>query len=447
MINKKLMIIGSLLVAAALTVGVSLCTKAYTEKINVVDYREPEEINESGYQITKYEDVNAIQWIDENNVLALKSIPLSNNNQYAPKKLMSIYNLNSKTYKDYNDVIITAWDVKGVSPDGKYLLYSEQRNMPEPESEEWKRQEESQELFHEKMNILNLSTGDIIEDFDKVINNCSAQYWWISGDHIFVNYGGEWAIKGHDGKLLKTGTINFDNCYDDYATIIGIDDIEDSGEDISGEFNYTKAFMGSDGSVGIGVYSMDINSMNEELIYKSEDSIDACKMGKNIVLDYFNNNGEADEDGVYENRTFGIKVINKSGQIVRDIELPEDGLSDLLQLSPTGERASFVNVTDHRNYTNRSTLGNSIKVLNVSNGNLTELGRIENLMDKEKHEEFYRMKLEDEDGNILTRELSGPAFGTMQWDESGNSLFYTYKYTSKEDGENHTDTYVVSFDE
>ena len=35
---------------------------------------------------------------------------------------------------------------------------------------------------------------------------------------------------------------------------------------------------------------------------------------------------------------------------------------------------------------------------------------------------------------------------TLKWDSSGKSLMFTYMYTSKIDGKNHTATYIAAFD-
>ena len=44
----------------------------------------------------------------------------------------------------------------------------------------------------------------------------------------------------------------------------------------------------------------------------------------------------------------------------------------------------------------------------------------------------------------INTKVPGPRFGRISWDKSGTSLFFTYRYTSKKDGKNYTDTYVVN---
>lgn len=447
--NKKNIIIGSALVSIFVITGVYYCTKTYSQKINVVSYKEPAQINESGYQITKYENLDAYDWIDDDNVLVLK-----NNDSYNDEDslnsitCMSIYNLDTKTYKDFDNMNMGGNSYYGVSPSGRYVLYGEPRYIPEVGSDEWKKACDSQELFHEKHDIIDLTTGYIIEDFDKVINNCSADYRWISDDKIFVNYGGEWGILNKDGKSLKRGYFNFDNCYSSYVQITGIDDIKDLGDDCDGKFYYTKDFMGSDRNVGINIYSMDINSLKEEFIYKCEDSFESDKKGKNIVMECCFNNGQANEDGVYEHRTFGYKIVDEEGKEIQKIELSEGRFTNLIKMSPHGTKAVFKDEL-HVFPKERETADVSddcIKLINISNGDIKEIGKISDLMDENNEERFYNNDKGDIIGMTINTKVPGPRFGRISWDKSGTSLFFTYRYTSKKDGKNYTDTYVVTFD-
>ncbi|HCW52316.1 MAG TPA: hypothetical protein DG753_00935 [Clostridium sp.] len=98
---------------------------------------------------------------------------------------------------------------------------------------------------------------------------------------------------------------------------------------------------------------------------------------------------------------------------------------------------------------NRNTddvLNNSIKLLNLSDGNIKEIGKISDLFDENKDEHFYNVSGVNFERVQSTKRMPGPRFGKIAWGKSGTSLFYTYKYTSKEDGQNYTDTYVVTFD-
>ena len=71
MINKKMAYLISGLATICLISGIAIYRGVHAENIKVVDYKEPEEINENGYQITKYENVDAYDWIDEDNVLVM----------------------------------------------------------------------------------------------------------------------------------------------------------------------------------------------------------------------------------------------------------------------------------------------------------------------------------------------------------------------------------------
>lgn len=441
--NKKNIIIGSALVSIFLIAGLYFYTKVYSEKINVVSYKEPAQINESGYQITKYENLDAYDWIDDDNVLVLKEN--GNYDSDSGMAYVSIYNLDTKTYKDFNNMNMDEHCFYGVPPSGRYVLYGEPRYIPEVESEEWKKAVNSQELFHEKHDILDLTTGEIIEDFDKTVDNCSADYRWISDDKIFVNYGGQWNILNKNGKSLKQGYFDFANCDSSYVQITGIDDIKDLGDDCDGKFYYTKDFMGSDSSLGINIYSMDINSLKEEFIYKCEDSFESYKKGKNIGMECFFNNGQANENGIYEHRTFGYKIVNEEGKELQKIELPEGRVTSMLKMSPKGTKGAFMDVVHvlFDNYDTADVSNDCIKIINISNGDIKEIGKISDLMDEDNEERFYNNNW---DTNREPVKIPGPRLEKMEWDKSGTSLFFTYKYTSKKDGQNYTDTYVVTFD-
>lgn len=447
--NKKFIAMGLVLISTFSVTGAYCYTKAYSEKINVVSYKEPEKINESGYQITKYEDVDAYDWIDDDNVLVLKDNGVYHNyDSDIPMSSISVYNLDTKTYKDYSDITMSSHSFYGVSPSGRYVLYGEPRYIPKIESEEWKKAADSQELFHEKHDILDLTTGEIIEDFDKTINNCDADYRWISDDKIFVKYDKEWRIINKEGKKLKQGTFNFDNPDSSCSNIIGIGDVIDLGDDCNGKFYYDESFTGSDGNSGINIYSMDINSLKEELISKCEHSLNSEKKGKNIAVENFNNNGETNEEGVYEHRTFGFNIVNEKGNGIQKIELPEGRFTDLIKMSPDGTKGVFldqINLTTENSNT-ADVSNDCIKLLNISSGNVKEIGKISNLIDENRDENFYDVSAYAVEGIPTIKKVPGPRFGRIAWDKKGTSLFYTYKYTSKEDGKNHTDTYIITFD-
>lgn len=450
MINKKMAYLISGLATICLISGIAIYRGVHAENIKVVDYKEPEEINENGYQITKYENVDAYDWIDEDNVLVLKDNGYYHNyDADIPMSYISIYNLNTKNYRDFSDVIMSSNSFYGISPSGRYVLYGEPRYIPEIESEEWEKASQSQELFHEKLDILDLTTGDVIEEFDKVVNNCSADYRWISDDKIFVNYGGEWDILNKEGKVFKKGYFNFDNCNNSYVNITGIDDINDLGDDCDGKFYYTKDFMGSSGSLGINIYSMDINSLKEEFVCKCEDSNESDKKGKNIAVDSFYNNGEANEDGVYEHRTFGFSVLDSEGNVIQKVELPEGRFTNLVKMSPHGTKGVFIDNIHKfpKEYDTIDVLNDSIKLLNISSGDIKEISKIGDLIDQNNDEQFYNNSEGDVKGMPLKEKIPGPQFGTISWDKNGKSFFFTYKYTSQKDGRNYTDTYVVTFDD
>ncbi|MBZ9606999.1 hypothetical protein G9F73_004025 [Clostridium estertheticum] len=81
----------------------------------------------------------------------------------------------------------------GVSPDKKYVLYSEARTIPKCESPEWQKALDSGELLHKNVKLLNLSTGEITNVNTERLNS-DAQFIWISKNKILANYFEKWAI-------------------------------------------------------------------------------------------------------------------------------------------------------------------------------------------------------------------------------------------------------------
>ena len=145
---------------------------------------------------------------------------------------------------------------------------------------------------------------------------------------------------------------------------------------------------------------------------------------------------------MFLNRTFGFKLFNKDGKLVQNLEMPFGRNFDDLKLSPDGEKCAFIETNSCFNNNDKNTLNNSLKVMDVKRGEVKEITNVDKIMDKDNEESFYNYKV----GDDFIRYAAGPIISNISWDNTGKSLMFNYEYTSKDDGENHTDTYVVTFD-
>lgn len=414
--------------------------------ICILGYKASDEGNNiSGYQIKKHENVESIEWLDNDNLLTVKENgSFKNPDSEIDKYFISKYNLNSMDMKDYTNINMGGSQTHGVSPSGRYVLFGEPRVIPKVGSDEWQRACDTNELFHEKKDILDLETGEIIEDFDKVVNNCSADYKWMSNDLIFVDYGGEWNILDMKGKRIKKGMFSFNNSSNNFTRLVDVSELDVTDGEVNGFFYYTKDFMGNDGNLGQNLFSMDVNTCEEKLVCGFEHSMNYTKAGNIIALDDFDNNGQA-ENGIYVNRTFGFKIVNKQGELLQNVSLPKGRNFEGLTLSPNGEKCAFIEEDDFIGQGVKmedvSTLSNSVKVMDVKTGEMKEIVQLKDLIDRDNEEEFRKI-------NVIGKVTKGvgPVISGIRWDKTSSSLTFNYDYISKKDGNNYTNTYVVTFD-
>ena len=422
-----------------------------SEEIRILGYKASDEgSNINGYQIKKYEKIRSTEWLDDENILILKDNgKFKNPDSDIEKYLISKYNLNSMEVKDYTNINMGGSKTDGISPSGRYVLFGEPRVIPKVGSIEWQRACDSKEQFHEKKDILNLETGEVIEDFDKVVNNCSAIYKWMSNDFIFVDYGGEWNIIDMKGNRIKKGMFSFNNSSNDFTTLVDVSEIDVADGEVNGSFYYVKDFMGNDRNLGQNLFSMDVNTCEEKKVCGFDHSMNYIKAADIIALEDFDNNGEA-SNGRYLNRTFGFKIVNKQGKMLQNVKLPQGRNFQGLTLSPNGEKCAFIEenscIDENGGFRDKSTMRNTIKVMNIKTGEISEITQVKDLMDRENEEEFRLIQYIDNNGEEKTTKGVGPVISEIRWNKAGSSLTFNYDYTSKKDGKNYTNVYVVDFD-
>lgn len=425
-----------LLLAAVTVIGGSpVYSNAITmDKADVqVDNEAAEVTNKDESKMKKYEDINGQEWIDNNRVLRAKEVRGEDGQS---KIVISVYNLNTKEDKVYENVNID--DLYGISPNGRYVLYGEPRNIP-TDRDEWQKALDSGELLYKKHDILDLQTGEIIVDFDKTPKNYESQYKWINDDYIFVNHYSCWKIMNKNGQVIKEGNYDYTGYADEWAHLVDVSELNVDGDKVSGSFYYTKSYMGSDRNLGEEIFSMDVNSKEEKSIKKCDYSNDVRKAGDVMTVEFFNNNGGA-VGGYFVNRTFGFNILDTKGNLVRTYELPlgKDYLN--FSLSPDGEKCAFVEIDGYMN-SNADPDYAVLKVLNIKTGEVKEVAKMKDLMNAEKESGYYDFSQHVE----LKYSVRLFKISNLSWNKDGSSLMFNYSYTSKEDGKNYTSTYIKEF--
>jgi len=450
MLSKKVL---SLILAVGFIGGVSAIQLTHhaiaksTQDIKVTAYKPSAKVNENGYQIDKYENIESAAWINENEVLTLtRKSEFKNADSTRMIRYCSIYNLNTKSSKDFKNANID--EFLGVSPDNKFVLYAEARNIPKIESQEWKNALASGDLLHKNVKLLNLSTGQITDVNTEKLNS-DAQFIWVSKDKILANYFNHWAIIDTTGKVYADGSYNAGE--QDGAWISGVDDIKDLGSSVEGKFYYTQD---KNGKEGVKVCSMDVKTKEIKDIYANKYSLHADKKGKTIIMDNYNNNGDA-VDGVYVNRTFGALVMNESGKVLQDIKLPKGRLtsgsftSDYI-LSPDGSKAAYVERNmdkSHRATLDDKDLDISIKVIDTKTGDTKEIVKASSLKNKNEENNYITVRIKDKDGNFKEKKIKrGPGILNISWDSTSTALSFTDGSSSDPFNKGNINTYVVTFD-
>lgn len=425
-------------------------TSASSRKdIKVMAYKSSAKANENGFQIDKYANIESVAWLNESEVLTLtKKSEFNNPDSTRIIRYCSIYNLNTKASKDFKNVDID--EFLGVSPDKKYVLYAEARTIPKIGGDEWKKALDSGDLLHKNVKLLNLSTGEITTVNTEKLNS-DAEFIWVSNNKILANYFRKWAIIDTTGKVYTDGSYKAGEM--DNAWISGTDDIKDLGNSVEGKFYYTQH---ENGKEGVKLCTVDVKTKEINTIFSNQYSLHADKKGKTIIIDNFNNNGEASSDGVYVNRTFGALILNESGKTTQEIKLPKGRVtkgslkSDYI-LSPDGSKAAYIESASYigSNNNNNNNPDDSIKVIDTHSGAIKEIVKLSSLKDKNAPDNYAIVKKAKQDGSIEERRIIVPQyFSNIRWDSTGTALSFTCgdSVFANNTSTAPINTYIVSFD-
>jgi hypothetical protein len=415
-----------------LTVGVVGCMiiyginsyKSSIQNIQVMAYKPSAKTNEKGFQIDKYKGIETTAWISDNEVLTLtKKGDFKNPDSTVPIRYCSIYNLNTKIYKDFKDVNID--ELMGVSPDKKYVIYAEARIIPKMESSQFQEAAYSGDLFHKNVKLLNLSTGEITKiDTEKL--NCNAEFIWVSNTKILVNYLHHWKVIDTTTKLYAKGSYNAGKY--DGAWISGVDDIKDLGTSVEGKFYYTQD---KNGKEGVKLCTLDIVTKEIKTIFSNQFSRTADKKGKTIIIDNINNNGEKSSEGLFVNRTFGAIIMDEWGTQLQDIKLPKGRYSNTYVLSPDGSKTAYVDFDNPMGSEPGPDPDTYIKIIDTKTGAIKEIVKASSL--------------KDENGKIVENKIPIKlSISNICWDSTSSAFSFTYG--NSRSGNSQINTYIVSLD-
>lgn len=300
MFNKKIM---SLMIAGV--VGVTGCgisfayqnssQKCNSKNIKVLAYKASNTVlNQANYKIDKFSNIDALAMLSNNEVLTEKVtgvFPDVNNTGDFPllnSHMLSIYNLDTGETRDFKDVCF--FNFFGLSKDKKYALYEEDRKIPKFDSDEYKKEYVSGELFHQVVKILNLQTGEITQ-LKTLDMNSDDQYKWVDNNKILERggYTNGWQIIDVNNKVYKSGSLGdkndrgYSSGYD-YGEIADFD-LKISGDDISGCFYLSAQVTPNVESTKIQKY--DITTGQLTPVLKSDKDVQFSKFYDNKFITRF----------------------------------------------------------------------------------------------------------------------------------------------------------------
>ncbi|UZW13341.1 hypothetical protein OSC52_16015 [Clostridium pasteurianum] len=334
--------------------------------IKLTNYKPAKKVNNSGFQIDKYDRTNITGLINDNEVLTLtyKDMPretavISDTSQYC-----SIYNLNTKAKKDFKDVNISLF--YGLSPDKKYALYMEPAFLSKSTPEETKKAQQRGKLYR-GLKILNLFTGKVNT---LILDHSNGEFKWISNDKVWASFFTGWQIIGVDGKIYASG--DYDVTGNIGAWTVG-QDIKDLGNTVEGKIYYTKE---ENKPVNISLKSMDIKTKEIKPLFYSTNSLRASKQGNTIAMDHHIDHGEI-SPGIY-NRTFETIILDSNGQMKRNISTNNYAFSDNFVLSPDGTKAAYIDQDNSKNTTpntafDLNNIQSTLKIIDIKTGDSKEI--------------------------------------------------------------------------
>lgn len=361
--------------------------------IKLMNYKPAKKVNTSGYQVDKYDKTKIAGLINSNEVLTLtakditKKTVISSENYYC-----SIYNLNTKSKKDFKDVNISTF--YGLSPDKQYALYMEPVYVTKETPEETKKAEQRGSLYH-GLKVLNLFTGQVTT---LIPDHSNGEFKWISNDKVWASFFTGWQIIGVDGKVYASG--DYDVTGNVGAWTVGYD-INDLGDTVEGKIYYTKE---ENKPTSITLKSMDIKTKEIKSLFHSDNSLNAVKQGNTIAMDKSIDHGEI-SPGVY-NRTFSEIILDSSGNVLRNIDFPNYSGSNNFILSPDGSKAAYIEYDNANNNTN-NTSNNTVRTT-------TDVNNVQSIL-----------KIIDINTGSSKEIIKCPYISNIIWNNTGDSLSFT----------------------
>ncbi|MFT8315091.1 MAG: hypothetical protein ABF633_12735 [Clostridium sp.] len=362
--------------------------------IKLMNYKPAKNVNASGYQVDKYDKTNIAGLINDNEVLTLttkdvlkKTVIPTNESYYC-----SIYNLNTKSKKDFKDVNIS--NFYGLSPDKKYALYMGPVYVSKETPEETKKAQQRGSLYH-GLKVLNLFTGQVTT---LIPDHSNGEFKWISNDKVWASFFTGWQIIGVDGKVYASG--DYDVTGNVGAWTVGYD-IKDLGNTVEGKIYYTKE---ENKPTSISLKSMDIKTKEIKSLFHSDNSLNAVKQGNTIVMDKSVDHGEI-SPGVY-NRTFREIILDSNGNVLRNIDFPYYSGPNNFILSPDGSKAAYIEYDNAKNNTTNTDNNGKKAAIDINNVLST-------------------LKIIDIKTGATKEIIKCPYISNIIWNNTGDSLSFT----------------------
>lgn len=364
--------------------------------IKLMNYKPAKKVNTSGFQVDRYDNTNIAGLINDNEVLTLttkdvpkKTVIPTNENYYC-----SIYNLNTKSKKDFKDVNIA--NFYGLSPDKKYGLYMDPVYVSKETPEETKKAQQRGNLYH-GLKVLNLFTGQVTT---LIPDHSNGEFKWISNDKVWASFFTGWQIIGVDGKVYASG--DYDVPGNVGAWTVG-SDINDLGNTVEGKIYYTKEEIKP---TSISLKSMDIKTKEIKSLFHSDNSLNAVKQGNTIVMDKFVDHGEI-SPGVY-NRTFGEIILDSNGNVIRNIDSPYYSGPNNFILSPDGSKVAYIEYDNAKKLTPPNNTDSNANKATTDANNVP-----------------CTLKIIDIKTGATKEIIKCPYISNITWNDTGDSLSFT----------------------
>lgn len=379
MVNKKIvcsLLTGAVICSSAVVGYKQIFASTAKKNVTVLSYSSSKNVKAStGYKITSISSGEGLAWLSSNEILTTSSKGITKNPN-APNidykvGYFQVYNMDTGKIKEYKDVNIGAF--YGVSPDKTYALYEEPKDIPIVESNEWKSQLNSGEIFSRSVKLLNLKTGEITS-LKTELRAKEANYSWINNNTLFIYYpneGGKWVIEDVSGKIYKSGIFKVSGFSMPAWPAYNLN-IKLSGDSVSGQF---IAKQDDDCVANVTdkstYYTVDINTNKMTQIYRSKGSSNFEVENNTLLIDDYT----CKYDGCATPST-KLLAFDNNGTKKSEYSFSNIVSADAAEISKDGSKAVAENtVPDFNNHAEPSV---STNIIDMKTGKMTPISEFGN---------------------------------------------------------------------